>query len=164
MIKLSSLMLLALTACSRDAAVYPSLGARPVEQLGFAEPTLDGPPPAVVDPALDAQIAKVSAELSRVARGFAGDAATAERAATAARRAAVGSEPWLDAQVALAELDDWRAQASALAVEAEQLAATRAATLQPIYPPLTALREATAAEAQGQAARIDRIQATLRPV
>ncbi|MEH3160219.1 MAG: hypothetical protein PGN08_15670 [Sphingomonas taxi] len=156
------LVLLALTlaGCSRDTTVYPSLSPRAVEKLGFAEPEV----PVVeakADPALDARIADLGRTLDTLAKGAAADAAKADAAAVRARGKPVGSDAWLDAQTALAQLDDWRAQASSLLTDIDQIASDRAAALQPAYPALATLRERAAAEAQRQGATIDRLQAAL---
>jgi hypothetical protein len=152
--------LLALSACAPETAGYPSLGVRPVEKLGFGEPEVKTAV-ATSDPALDAEIAKLSTRLDGIAAGFAKDARTTETAAKAARGDAVGSESWLTAQTALAGLDDWRAQSSALVGDVDQRATDRAATLEPDYPALSALRERAQAENDRQGATIARIQAML---
>ena len=126
----------------------------------FAEPEV-----AVVevkpDPALDARIAALGTKLDALARGFAADAARAQAAAGRARGKPVGSDAWLDAQTALAQLDDWRAQTSSLLTEVDQAAVERAAALLPAYPMLSALRERVAAESTRQGEAIDRLQAAL---
>lgn len=153
--------LLSLAACARDATEYPSLAERASEQLGFAEPAAPPVEPERADPALDTRIAGLRTRMEAIRTGFDQDAARAEAAARAARGQAVGSDAWLDAQTALAALDDWRAQATALASDAEELGSARAATLAPDYPALTALQKVTADEAARQSAAIGRIQATL---
>jgi len=152
--------LLMAAACARDAAAdqYPSLARRPAEGQGFAEPELPAPGPVAAEPVLDQQTAALRTRLASVAAGFDRDAAAAERAATAARGRAVGSEAWLTAQSALAELDDWRAQASALANEAEEAAVARAAELRPDYPALEATRAALRTEIERQTDMIARLQ------
>lgn len=155
-----ALLAFSLTACSRDTTAYPSLAPRAVEKLGFAEPEV----PIVEakpDPALDARVATLGRSLDGTSKGFTGDAAKAEAAAARARGKPVGSDAWLDAQTALAQLDDWRAQTSALLTDADQIASDRAAALAPAYPSLAAMRERIAAEAQRQSATIDRLQAAL---
>jgi hypothetical protein len=158
---LLSSSLLWLGACARDASVYPSLAVRPTEKIGFAEPAPPAPEPLKADPALDAKVADLTARLTTVARGFDRDAARAEAAAREAKGRAVGSDAWLDAQTALGLLDDWRAQANALASEAGDLASGRAAALEPAYARLDAVQQRIAAEGQRQSATIDRLQATL---
>ncbi len=153
--------LVSLGACARDASVYPSLAVRPTEKIGFAEPAPLPPEPLKADPALDAKVADLTTRLAAVTRGFDRDAGRAETAARAAKGRAVGSDAWLDAQTALGLLDDWRAQANALASEAGDLASGRAAALEPAYPTLDAVQQRIAAEGQRQSATIDRLQATL---
>lgn len=152
--------LLALTACATDTPGYPSLGARPIEKLGFAEPEVKAVV-AAPDPALDTDIAKLSRQLDGIAAGFAKDARATETAARSARGGAVGSEGWLTAQTALAGLDDWRAQSSALVGDIDRRATDRAAQLQAEYPALTALRANAQAENDRQGETIARIQAML---
>lgn len=152
--------LLAIAGCSRDTAGYPSLGARPVEKLGFGEPEVKAAV-AVPDPALDGDIARLTAQLDGMATGFARDARTTEAAARAARGGAVGSEAWLTAQTALAGLDDWRAQSSALVGDIEQRATDRAAKLEPEYPALATLRDKAQAENDLEGATIKRLQTML---
>ncbi len=147
-------------ACSKDTGNYPSLGLRPVEKLGFAEPEVKTAV-AAPDPALDADIAVLSGKLAAIVTGFDRDAAKAQAVAKAARGAPVGSEAWISAQTALAGLDDWRAQSSALVTDLEQRATDRAAKLQPDYPALATAREKAQAETERQGATIGRIQASL---
>ena len=152
--------LASLSACSRDTTRYPSLAPRAVEKLGFAEPEV----PVVEakpNPALDAKIADFGVRLDRVAKGFGDDAAKAQAAGSRAKGKAVGSDAWLDAQTALAQLDDWRAQTSSLLSDIDIIAADRAAKLEPTYRALGALRARVAAEGERQMATIDRLSAAL---
>jgi hypothetical protein len=149
-----------LAACATDSGAYPSLAPRPIEKLGFAEPA-SKPAEAKPDPALDAKIATLGTSLDTVAKGFAADAAKAEAASRKAHGAAVGSDAWLDAQTALAQLDDWRAQASSLVTDLDQAASDRAASLAPAYPALTDLRGKAQTEVDTQTATITRLQSAL---
>ncbi|USU09298.1 hypothetical protein NF700_03055 [Sphingomonadaceae bacterium OTU29MARTA1] len=157
---LLGMIALSLSACAKDTTTYPSLAPRAVEKLGFAEPEV-----AVVeakpDPALDARIAAFAQTLARTRQGFAEDARTAGAAAARARGKAVGSDAWLDAQTALAALDDWRAQTASLLSDVDLAASDRAAALEPVYPTLAELRGRVSEEVEGQSAAIDRLQATL---
>ncbi|BCA60974.1 hypothetical protein HMP09_0208 [Sphingomonas sp. HMP9] len=157
---LSLIAVLAVSACSKDTTAYPSLGLRPVEKLGFAEPEVKTVV-ATPDPALDADIRTIAGRLDAISTGFTRDAARADALARTARGAAVGSDAWLAAQTALAGLDDWRAQSSALVTDIEQHATDRAATLQADYPALAAIRDKAQAENDRQGATIARIQASL---
>lgn len=152
--------LLAVTACAHDDAGYPALGIRPIEKLGFAEPVVKVAV-AAPDPALDARIAGFAKTLDGIASGFARDAAATEASARKARGGAVGSDAWLNAQTALAGLDDWRAQTSSLLTDIEERATDRASKLQPDYPALGALRDKVEAENDRQSTAIGRIQAML---
>ncbi|MBB4153084.1 hypothetical protein GGQ80_000972 [Sphingomonas jinjuensis] len=157
------LALILLTAgCARDDGSYPSLGHRAVEDRGFAEPKV---PVAVAtpDPALDAKIADITARLAAAAKDFDADAKVAEPRARAAKGAAAGSEAWLSAQESLATLDDRRARTSGLVGEIDDLAAARAAALQPAYPALDALRAKAQAEVERQNSAADRLQSSVAP-
>jgi hypothetical protein len=157
---LAPLLLLPLAGCAHDATPYPSLAPRAVEKLGFAEPAV-AIAEAKPDPALDAQIAEWQRTLDTIAKGFGADAGKADAAAGRARGKSVGSDAWLDAQSALAGLDDWRAQTSSLLTDLDRAATDRAAALAPAYPALATLRERIVAEAERQSATIDRLQAML---
>lgn len=160
---LAAASLVAAAGCAGPDGVYPSLAPRAVEKQGFDEPEAPAATPVVADPSLDRRIAELDGRLRTVASGFAGAAAEADRKAGAARGRPAGSEPWLEAQTALAALDDWRAQASALETDVEQLGIARAETLAPAYPALTTLGDRAGREATRQAETIARIQAMLAP-
>jgi hypothetical protein len=160
---LAAASLLATTGCAGSDGAYPSLAPRTIETRGFDEPTTPGPTPAVADPVLDRQIDELDGRLRTIAQGFGKAAAEATRKGLAASGRAAGSDPWLEAQTALATLDDWRAQVSALSTDIEQIAIARATTLAPTYPALTALTDQTDAEARHEGEAITRIQAMLAP-
>ena len=153
--------LLLLAGCAREQGTYPSLAPRPIEKLGFAEPETPAAAAVVADPTLDASLAAIDTRLKTVGSGFDGDAAKAQAAARRAKGQSVGSDAWLDAQAALAVLDDWRAQASTIVTDLDSMAAARAAQLAPDYPALTALRDRAQAEVERQAGLIGRVQASL---
>lgn len=153
--------MLALAGCSQDTIVYPSLAERPAEKRGFAEPEVPLAAPLQMDPELDARLQRLRSQLDEIAKGFDTDVRRADRLVAAASGRAVGSDPWLNAQTALAGLDDWRAQASSLTIDVEGLAAERAATLTPAYPGINELRDAAAAETRRQDEVIKRLQVRL---
>lgn len=159
---IAAVPLVAVAGCAAEGT-YPSLQPRAVEKQGFSEPAALPAVPVTADPALDGQIAELGSRLDTIAAGFSRAAAEAERRAGAAKGRVAGSEPWLEAQTALAALDDWRAQASALSTDVEELAIARAATLAPPYPALTTLAERAETETERQAAAIARIQASIAP-
>ncbi|MEH3047586.1 hypothetical protein [Sphingomonas adhaesiva] len=153
----------AAAGCSADTAGYPSLAPRPAETIGFEEPAAPPPAPVQADPVLDARVAAAVAKRTAAARAFDTGADRAEAQARAARGASVGSDRWLDAQAALAELDSLRAAHGDALGPLEDLAAERAVALQPAYPALErALAEARTAAAT-QTRRIDAIAAMLTP-
>ena len=152
---------LSLAGCARESGSFPSLAPRAAEKQGFAEPAPRPAPISTPDAALDARIASLDANLSSIAKGAAADQASAERLAIAARGRPIGSDAWLDAQSALARLDDWRAQVSSLASDVEELGAERAASLAPGYPALDALSARVSAEATRQGEVIARLSAQL---
>ncbi len=119
------------------------------------------PAVAAPDPALDTKMATFAKRLDTITAGFTRDAARTESGARAARGRAVGSDAWLDAQTALAGLDDWRAQMSALISDIEEASTDRAAKLEADYPGLIPLRDRAQAEGERQGATIGRIQAML---
>lgn len=151
-----------MTGCAADdAAHYPSLLPRPIESRSNAEPV--APPPAVATPdaPTDAKLATLRTALGESATAFAPAADRAEQAAQAAKGQAAGSEAWITAQTALAELDGYRATTSATLTDIEEMAIERAAALQPAYPAIEALRTAADAQLTTQSARIAAIQAML---
>lgn len=151
---------LSLAGCAAEQSRYPSLAPRATEKIGFAEPVVKASP-MVADPALDAKLAALSVRLVAITKGFADDAAKADKAAGDASGQQAGSERWIAAQTALASLDDWRAQASAIITDVEQLAIDRAATLAPDYPGIADLRDRTQTEVARETATIARLSASL---
>lgn len=151
MTKAALLFLPLLGACVANDATYPSLAERPAEKHGFAEPEAAALPPIAADPALDARVAELRRTLGTITAGFDEAAARADAAAGRPGARTVGSDAWLDAQTALAGLDDWRAQAAELATDVEQASGERAATLAQPYPALEQLEQ----DAGAAVARLD---------
>ncbi|MDO7842988.1 hypothetical protein [Sphingomonas immobilis] len=139
---------------------YPSLLPREIEKRGDAEPET---PIAIADPdpALDRALTGQAKMLDDTQAAFAPAADRAEAAAKGARGDAVGSERWIAAQTALAELDTYRATTSATVTDIEQVALNRAAEGKPPYPSVDALKTRGEALLDGQSARIAAIQAML---
>ncbi|WP_375404385.1 hypothetical protein [uncultured Sphingomonas sp.] len=157
------LLILACGGCARDAGPYPSLAPRAIEKLGFDEPDASPPAPVVVDPALDVEVAAADARLDKATADFTRALVGVEGAARTARGAEVGSEAWLTAQTALAELDGLRAEVSEVLSNLDELAVARAATLAPDYPSLEALRARGRTELEREATAITRIGSGLAP-
>jgi hypothetical protein len=157
--------LILLCGCAEQVTTrYPSLLPRPNEATSIAEPESLPPAVAVADPALDAKLATLKATLNESATNFAPAAGRAEQAAAAAKGMPAGSEGWITAQSALAELDGYRATTSAALTDIEDMAIGRATAGQPEYPGIEALRTEADAQIKAQSERIAAIQATLPEV
>jgi hypothetical protein len=153
---------LTVSGCAeRHATQYPSLLPRPIESRSDAEPPAAPVAAAEPDPALDKRIADTVASLDGAKKDFAIGAARAEALAKAAQGQPVGSDRWLDAQTALAELDVFRATASAALTDLEDATIARAAEGKPPYPTLEAAREAAQAELDMETAKIETVQASM---
>ncbi len=153
--------LLALTACTAPRGDYPSLLPRPIESISLAEPSRPTPV-ATPDAALDRRIATLDTALRDAMRGFDTAVDRARPAIRAAGRAAEGSEAWLGAQVALAQLDVARTAIDGPVADLERLAIDRAAAGQPPYPALDAAVARANAATTAQRATIASLSGTLR--
>ncbi|MDJ0277095.1 hypothetical protein QLH51_09845 [Sphingomonas sp. 2R-10] len=150
-----------LSACAAPAGDYPSLLPRPIERISLAEPNRPVPV-ATPDATLDARIAALGRDVAGAARAFDAAIAKARPTVETARSSGEGSERWLGAQVALAQLDVARTAIDAPLGDLERLAIDRAATGAPPYPALDrAVAQATAAAAEQRTA-IATLNATLR--
>lgn len=103
---LSSLALL-LTGCAGPMHNGPSLAKRPAESAPMAEPAAP-PAPAAPDPALDAQVAKLTAQVATGTAAFDRAYAAADRATRSASGAAISSDAWVSAQLAISTLESAR--------------------------------------------------------
>ena len=150
-----------LSACAAPAGDYPSLLPRPIEKISLAEPVRPVPV-ATPDAALDAKIATLAREVTGAKSAFDAAAARVGKTVNAAAGTAEGSDRWLGAQVALAELDVARTAIDVPLAELERLAIDRAAAGAPPYPALdAALAKANAASTE-QRATIASLNARLR--
>ncbi|QGP78660.1 hypothetical protein [Sphingobium sp. CAP-1] len=102
--RLFTALALFLSGCAGAPQNYPSLAKRPIESAPVAAVT---PPlaPAPADPALSAEIARYVAQADKGAAGFDAAAARADKAVQAAAGAAVSSDAWVAAQVAISALE-----------------------------------------------------------
>ena len=118
---------LALTACTADRDRFPSLERRPAERaFGVAQPVAPAPrtdiaAPAPSDASLPARIAALREQARKAATLFDSRLPAAQRLASAARGAAIGSEAWSVAQVALADLDSARSQGMVAMADLDRL-------------------------------------------
>lgn len=151
---------IALAGCAQSSARYPSLLPRAVEGQGFAEPSRPAPV-ATPDAALDAQVAGLRQRVQEAATRFGGTAQAAEAKVAVARGVAEGSEKWLDAQAALAELGALRTPAANALSELEQLALDRGVAGEPPYPALDEAIAAARRQVEAQEDRIGALEAAL---
>ncbi len=150
-----------LSACAAPAGDFPSLLPRPIEKISLAEPVRPVPV-ATPDAALDAKIATLGRDVAGATRAFDAAVARARPTVQAAKGAAEGSERWLGAQVALAELDVARTAIDTPFGDLERLAIDRAAAGAPPYPSLDAAVAQTTAAATAQRGTIATLSASLR--
>lgn len=153
---------LLIMGCTAPAS-YPSLLPRPAEARSLEEPVIPPPTPNVADPALDTKIADALRILEERNDAFDAAGVRAERLVVSARGATAGSEAWLDAHVALAELDALRSTVSEIALTLDDLASERALSLAPEYQPLTNAADQVRAAINSQAERIATLQSRLAP-
>ncbi|KQM93489.1 hypothetical protein ASE70_13825 [Sphingomonas sp. Leaf22] len=150
-----------LSACAAPRGEYPSLLPRPIEKISLAEPSRPVPV-ATPDAGLDRRIATLTGSVDSATSAFDAAVSRARPLVRAAAGTAQGSERWLGAQVALAELDVARTAIDTPLADLERLAIDRAAAGSPPYPALdTALAKATEA-AKAQRATIATLGASLR--
>ena len=93
-----------LSGCAQTLTGYPSLAKRAVENAPVAEPVA-APAPVEADPALQAQVDRLSAQAQAGSAAFDKAWPAADRAARAAAGAAVSSERWVAAQLAISALE-----------------------------------------------------------
>lgn len=157
---LALLTAVALAGCTKAPASYPSLLPRPIESQSLAEPVRPAPV-ATPDVALDTKIAKLTGRLSENAKRFNTAAQDAEAKVAVARGLAEGSERWLDAQAALAELGAYRAPTGNALAALEELALQRGVAGLPPYPALDTAVSGAQSQAAAQEDRIGALEAAL---
>jgi hypothetical protein len=150
-----------LAGCTETGHHYPSLLPRAIESQSLAEPERPVPV-ATPDAALDTRIAALLAEVDKAGKDFMAVAQDAEARIAVARGLPEGSDGWLDAQAAMAQVDAARAAVASTLAELEQMAIDRGAAGQPPYPALDAAVARAGALAEAQAARNATLEAALR--
>ena len=141
-----------LAACTTTDGGYPSLLPRPIESRDDAEPARPDPV-ALPDSLLDARINRQREAAADAAKRFQAATLTAESRVAVARGVPTGSEAWVAAQSALADLDSIRGETVQLVTELEQEASARAQAGTPAYPALNAAIDEIARLALTQADR-----------
>ena len=159
---LSLLALAILAGCTHSQDRYPSLLPRPIESQGVAEP--DRPEPKVApDPALDAEIARLSSDIQAADKSFAEAAQATEARIAVARGTAHDSAMWIDAQTAMAQLASARAPTLSAVADLERLVADRGTGGKDPYPALDAAFAAAEAINDRQEARVQALEDALGP-
>ncbi len=160
----SLLLAMLATGCApmTDGDRFPSLLPRAIESRSDA---VELPPSvaATPDPALDARLAELERTMIGATRAFDVGFTRADRLANAAQGVRAGGDAWLDAQIALAELDVLRTDTRLAIADLEQLAADRAIELAPEYPTLSAAIETAKAQEARQNDRIASVERRLAP-
>jgi len=154
--------LLLLAGCAQPSARFPSLLPRAIETRDDSEP-MPASPAIAADPALDARVATALAALAKTRADFEAQATRAEALVKAAQGKPAGSEQWLDAEVALADLDVLRVQSSSTLTDLETDAIDRAAAGHPPYPALEAARAQAMTQHDDQGTIIRTLEAQLPP-
>jgi hypothetical protein len=152
--------LTSLTACTVSDEGYPSLLPRPIESRSDAEPVRPDPV-ATPDAALDRRIAEPRALADAAAKRFQSAALEAETRVAVARGLAIGSEPWVRAQTALADLAPIRGETTQIVSSLEETAIARASAGEAPYPALDAAITELGAIAQDQGDRVAALEAAL---
>ena len=93
-----------LSGCAETLTGYPSLAKRAVENAPVAEPVA-APAPVEADPALQAQVDRLAAQAQTGSAAFDRAWPAADRATRSAAGAAVSSEAWVAAQLAISALE-----------------------------------------------------------
>ena len=158
---LSLLAVVLLSGCASDTVRYPSLSPRPIERLGFDEPIAPAPEAARSEPSLDARLAEVARASQERGRRVEAAFARAEERVGRAAGGSAGSDEWLEAHVALGELDVLRSETSEALTALEQLAADRAVAGGPPYAALDQAITSERAAVAALTARIDTLQRRL---
>ncbi|WP_299424191.1 hypothetical protein [Sphingomonas bacterium] len=160
MIRRSLFLVVLLAAGCAAADKYPSLALRPIESRSDDE-VVTPVAAATPDAALDAQLGTVSAKLAKIDTDFAAISARADTAAKAPGAQAVGSDQWLAAQSALAEMDGLGGDTLGTVSDLEQMTTARGEAGQPPYPALDALRARAQDQADAETAKVAAIKALL---
>lgn len=98
---------LMLSGCAGAPQTYPSLAKRPIESAPVAQ-AVPPPAPVAADPVLATEVARYVAQADKGRAAFDAAFARAEKAVRAASGAAVSSDAWVSAQVAISTLESAR--------------------------------------------------------
>lgn len=145
-----------------DRGSFPSLAPRPVEQLGFEEPSRPAPDVAN-DTALRQRVSALLAEAQAGQADFAAALGAAQRAVAAA--GAPQGETWVVAHQAISRLESARRRTATAVADLDAIAIERAAVLTSSADRAALARalEEALTLATGQRSGIDALLARLRP-
>ena len=156
-----------LGACATSSDRYPSLAIREVERAeGRFEPIASTPlaVPEVALPAggsLAERLTALGAAANVAHRSFLADALTATRHANAAAGAAIGSDTWATAQVALAGLDSARSATAIALADLDTLMVANAVQAQDVSA-IEVVRQQVLAQVGEQDEVLARLRAQVR--
>ena len=111
----------ALGACAKDQTEFPSLARRPAERITGTIESPPPPPPAPLDQAALDRISALMAQARAADERFAARIAPTRQAVLAANGAAVASESWSSATIALSDLEATRSEALIALAELDRL-------------------------------------------
>lgn len=152
--------LLALTGCAATADNYPSLAIRDAERVSGTMAVPAAPPAALPPAPPSADLAALLAAIRAGHTRFAAQTGATQRTVAAARGAAVGSDSWSAAQVAVADLEGERSQVMIALADLDRLYASASVAGADVTAAAAALAEANALVAQ-ENAEIARLLGTL---
>lgn len=109
-----------LSACASPDGAYPSLAVRDAERVsGTLQPAVFVPEPPTA--ATLASLSELQSDAARAHQAFLAAVPAAQRMASSASGAAVGSENWARAQVAVANLESIRSRAMIALADLDRL-------------------------------------------
>jgi len=116
------------SGCAADTTNYPSLARRPAERIAGIAEVVPGPPeppaPVAPSPELTSRLSQLTAAAQEAHGEFVAKRDTTARLVAAASGAAVASENWAVAAIALAELESARSRAMIALADLDSLYAT----------------------------------------
>lgn len=157
-----------LGACSTvDDSRFPSLAKRPIESAGLTTrpDAIEPPPAAPADSNIAAKIAQYRGQANTGQGAFQQELGAAQRRVSAASGAAVASDAWMEAQMAISGLDSARAPtvealASLDQLQVKQQGVGGRAGMDEIAAAIAAVRSMVA----GQDEELNALKARLRKV
>lgn len=157
----------ALAACATATDRYPSLAIRDVERVEGRFDAIAVPPvavPVVAVPQggpLSERLAALASEGNAAHRAFTAAQPRAARLADAAAGAAIGSDAWASAQVALADLDAARSRTAIALADLDTLMIARAVQAEDLAA-IETVRQQVLTQIEAEDAVLARLRARVR--